>query len=225
MRRSTNHALREHHAMTAKNTSAPHPFQTDLPSPPGACFDAGLSVPDDDRCKKYWSRFDMFDNVAEHSLRVADVATFIARKGREAGLDVDVPTVRASAMLHDIAKTYCIRHGGNHSQLGGAWAMELTGNPAIAIGVTHHVYWPFALDLDRFFTPLAVLYADKRVNHDRLVSIEERFKDLIKRYGIPLGLRDSILTTKQQALDLEQLLNDTLKVDLNACDFDSGRLV
>ena len=167
----------------------------------------------------------MLDNVAEHSQMVADIATFLARRAESLGMDVDVPTVRASALLHDIAKTYCIRHGGNHSQLGGAWTVELTGNPVIASGVTHHVYWPFELDLVRYFTPLVVLYADKRVNHNRIVSVETRFDDLIKRYGIPMGLQDRILSTKAQALNLEQLLNDTLEVDLNACDFDSGRLV
>ena len=211
--------------MTTKNTSAQNPALSPLPPPPGAAFDPDLLVPDDDRCREFWNRLDMLDNVAEHSLKVADIATFLARRARDLGMNVDVPTVRASAMLHDIAKTYSIRHGGNHSQLGGAWTVELTGNPAIASGVTHHVYWPFELDLDNYFIPLAVLYADKRVNHNRTVSIEERFEDLIKRYGIPLGLQDNILVTKNQALALEKLLNDTLEVDLNACDFDSGRLV
>ncbi|MCJ2163019.1 MULTISPECIES: HD domain-containing protein [unclassified Pseudodesulfovibrio] len=188
-------------------------------------FDPGLPVPDDARCAEYWERFDILDNVAAHSHLVADVATFLARRAKTVGLRVDVPTVRASALLHDIAKTYCIRHGGNHSQLGGAWTAELTGNPIIASGVTHHVYWPFALDLERYFTPLAVIYADKRVNHSDLVTIKDRFRDLIKRYGIPLNLQDRIKVTENQAIDLEKLLCDTLEVDLNACDFDSGRLV
>ncbi|MBG0790434.1 MAG: phosphohydrolase [Desulfovibrionaceae bacterium] len=206
--------------MTARESQA-----APLPSPPGALPDSGLPVPDDARCLEYWERFGMLDNVARHSRTVADIATFLARRAESLGMDVHVASVRASAMLHDIAKTYCIRHGGNHSQLGGAWVVELTGNPVIATGVTHHVYWPFALDLTRYFIPLAVLYADKRVNHDRVVPIETRFTDLIKRYGIPMGLQDRILTTKIQALDLEQLLTDTLEVDLNACDFNSGRLV
>ncbi len=167
----------------------------------------------------------MLDNIAEHSLMVAHVATFLAKRAKEKGLNVDVPTVRASALLHDIAKTYCIRHGGNHSQLGGAWVMELTGNPLIALGVTHHVYWPFTMDLNLYFTPLAVLYADKRVNHSELVSIKDRFRDLVVRYGVPLNLRDRIKVTEDQALDLEKMLCDTLEVDLNACNFDSGRLV
>ena len=167
----------------------------------------------------------MLEHVREHSLAVADIATFLAVQAKELGMNVDIPTVRASALMHDIAKTYCIRHGGNHSQLGGAWTVEVTGNPAVASGVTHHVYWPFDLDLSKYFIPLVVIYADKRVNHNQVVSIKDRFEDLVKRYGIPLGLRDKIKITENQALNLEKLLSDTLGVDLNECDFDSGRLV
>ena len=188
-------------------------------------FDSSLMVPDDRQCAEYWDHFSMLENVAEHSLMVANIATFLAKRAKKAGMNVDVPTVRASALLHDIAKTYCILHGGNHSQLGGAWTVELTGNPAIASGVTHHVYWPFELDITKYFAPLAVIYADKRVNHTELVSIRQRFEDLVVRYGIPLGLRDKIKATENQALALEKLLCDTLEVDLNECDFDSGRLV
>ncbi|XXJ19128.1 HD domain-containing protein [Desulfovibrio caledoniensis] len=212
--------------MSAKDNTAPSgPRRSNLPPPPPALPDPELFVPNDAQCAGYWEAFSMLEHVTEHSRMVADVASCLAQRAAEMGLAVDVPTVRASALLHDLAKTYCIRHGGNHSQLGGAWVMELTGNPVIACGVTHHVYWPFALDLARYFTPLAVLYADKRVNHNRLVSIGDRFEDLIVRYGIPLNLQDSISETKRQALELEQLLCDTLEVDLNACDFDSGRLV
>jgi hypothetical protein len=196
-----------------------------LPPPPCVNVDPALPVPDDRLCEEYWQRFEMLDNVAAHSRQVARVATFLAVRARERGIDVDVPTVRASAMLHDIAKTYCILHGGNHSQLGGAWTMELTANPAIATGVTHHVYWPFELDVAKYITPLAVIYADKRIRHDKLVPIRSRFKDLIERYGTNDYIRERIELTQAQALDLEDRLEKTLEVDLNACDFDSGRLV
>ena len=33
----------------------------------------------------------------------------------------------AAGLLHDLAKTYCIRHGGSHAQLGAAWVLEATG--------------------------------------------------------------------------------------------------
>ncbi|BCS90223.1 HDIG domain-containing metalloprotein [Pseudodesulfovibrio sediminis] len=202
-----------------------NPYGSPLPPPPGVLYDPVLPVPDDKTCFALWEQFDMLDNVAEHSLMVAQVATFLAEHAVKAGLPVDVGTVRASALMHDIAKTYCIRHGGSHSQLGGSWTLELTGNPVVAAGVTHHIYWPFELDLHKYFTQLVVIYADKRVNHTTLVTIHERFQDLIVRYGIPDHYQDRIRKTELQALNLEAMLCNTLKVDLNACDFDSGRMV
>jgi len=196
-----------------------------LPPPPPVVVDPHLPVPDDKACEAYWGNYGMLDNIADHSRTVARIATFVAKRAKKMGMEVDVPTVRASALLHDIAKTYCIIHGGNHSQLGGAWVSDFTCNPAIASGVTHHVIWPFEMDIPKYFTPLAVIYADKRVRHDNIVTIESRFEDLIKRYGVNDYIRQRIEVTKAQALTLEKLLGDFLKVDLNACDFDSGRLV
>ncbi|MEF2229730.1 MAG: HD domain-containing protein [Pseudodesulfovibrio sp.] len=211
--------------MTTTHIPVPSDMRPILPPPPPIVADPARPVPDDATCVEYWGRFDMLDNVALHSRQVAEMATLIARRAREMGIAVDVPTVRASAMLHDIAKTYSIRHGGNHSQLGGAWVMALTGNPAIATGVTHHVYWPFDLDVAKYVTPLAVIYADKRVRHDQVVSIHSRFDDLLERYGTNDYVRGRIELTKAQALELEACLEKALEVDLNACDFDSGRLV
>lgn len=182
-------------------------------------------VPSEAQCVAWWDRFVMPEHIRAHSRSVAQVACFLAEAGNKRGLNIDVETVFASALLHDLAKIYCIRHGGNHSQLGGAWAMALTGNPLLSMGVMHHVYWPFAVDLERFFTPLAVLYGDKRVSHDRIVHIEDRFGDLLDRYGKTPEIRERIHTTNRQAKDIEDALSRLLEIDLNAHDFDRGRLV
>lgn len=195
-----------------------------LPPPPPARLRTDRYVPDDVRCRSFWQRHGMYDHIKEHSLQVARVATMMAQRAADLGLDVDVPTTRASALLHDIAKTYSIEHGGNHSQLGAAIVMQLTGNPQIAQGVLHHVFWPFAVDVRAHFTTLAVLYADKRVAHDRIVRMPDRFDDLMDRYGKTALIRERIRQTLEQALEVEQAFNTLLGVDLDASDFDSGRL-
>ena len=177
-------------------------------------------VPGEAQCVAWWDRFEMPEHIRAHSRGVAQVACFVAEAGQRRGLDVDVRTVHASALLHDLAKIYCIKHGGNHSQLGGAWAMALTGNPLLAQGVIHHVFWPFEVDLKRFFTPLAVLYADKRVSHDRIVHIEDRFDDLLARYGKTPEICERIHTTNRQAKDIEDAFSLLLEIDLNGHVFD-----
>lgn len=200
------------------------PLTCDVPAPLSAGSGLGWHVSSDAECLQLWDKFDMLENVRRHSHAVADVATDLAELGIKQGFDVDVQLVRASALLHDIAKTYSIFHGGNHSQLGGAWVQEETGNPLVASGVTHHVFWPFELDIKRFFPQLAVLYADKRVRHDSIVDIPSRFEDLIKRYGVTQRIRDRIIITRDQALEVEKVFSDAIKVDLNEHTFDRRRM-
>jgi len=203
------------------------PLWPALPPPPAAAgtLDPAWKIPSEARCVALWDRFNMPEHIRAHSAKVALVAVQVAEVGRAKGFDVDVELVRASALLHDLAKIYCIRHGGNHSQLGGAWAMALTGNPLLAQGVVHHVYWPFEVDIRRFFAPLCVLYGDKRVAHDKIVSIEQRFGDLVERYGKTEEIRERIHSTNRQAKEIEDAFARLLEKNLNAHDFDRGRLV
>lgn len=205
------------------------PMWPSLPVPPEPSPETSRRppwrAPSEARCVTLWDRFEMPDHIRAHSAKVAHVACQVAEAGRAMGIDVCVETVRASALLHDIAKAYCIKHGGHHGQLGGAWAMAVTGNPVLAMGVIHHMYWPFKADLRRFFTPLAVLYGDKRVAHDQIVPIEHRFGDLLDRYGKTQEIRERIESTNRQAKDIENALSKLLEKDLNAHDFDRRRLV
>lgn len=187
------------------------------------------STPDDAQVEALWDAFCMPEHIRRHSRAVASMAEALSHEALRAGLEsareVYLPEVRASALLHDLAKAYTIAHGGNHSQIGAAWVAELTGNPRIAQGVLHHVNWPFDLDLRRHFLPLAVAYADKRARHDELVTVPERFADLYDRYGTTQRARDLIQRSLDQALEMERLFSELLGVDLNACTVDSGRLV
>ncbi|MFZ5428093.1 MAG: HDIG domain-containing metalloprotein [Thermodesulfobacteriota bacterium] len=212
--------------MASSNTSSP-PWQalTDLP-PPRLTSPRGLPpAPSDERCYQLWDEYGMLPHIREHSLGVARVATTLALAAARAGLDVDVQTVRASALLHDIAKTYTIRHGGNHSQLGGAWMQERTRNPVLAMGIIHHVHWPWTVDVFAYFLPLAIIYGDKRVRHDSIVSLDERFEDLHARYGTTQYIRDRLAESKSQSVAIETALGQTLGIDLHEDTFGCGRLV
>jgi len=192
--------------------------------PPGR-GDLAPFTPTDEQCFACWDALGMLTHIREHSLLVAALATFLAGRAAQRGLEIDVAKTRAAALLHDIAKTYTIRHGGHHSQLGGAWAMDWTRNAPLAQGVVHHVHWPFELDLKRHFLPLVIIYADKRVMHDRVVPLRERFVDLLERYGTTDLIRERIGLSNQQAKDIEISLSHILGIDLHAYPFDSRRLV
>lgn len=177
------------------------------------------NVPDEEACHRLWDKYEMLDNVRAHSHAVAEVATALARHAAETGLPVSVPEVRAAGLLHDIAKTYCLRHGGGHAQLGASWVILETRNYAIARGVFHHVYWPWKLpvdDAERMCSlPFFIMYADKRCRHDQFVSLEERFDDLLERYGKTDEHKAGIYDSYLQAKNIERALSKHMRVDLS----------
>lgn len=201
----------------SEGSSGLRPFPPDVPKV--------SSVPTDAECRMLWDAFGMLPNIKEHSEVVACLATALAREAVRAGLAVDVATVRASALLHDLAKTYTIRHGGNHCQLGGAWVQELTGNPVLAQGVACHVNWTQPIDLRSHFLPLTLIYSDKRVKHNQIVTLETRFDDLLVRYGKTAYIRERIGESFQQAAAIERALAQTLGMNLHESTFGCGRLV
>ena len=153
-----------------------------LPFLPQLCGKSG-AAPGDAACFALWDKYAMLPNIRRHSLLVAHIATALAREAEALGLPVRAAQVRASALLHDIAKTYCVRYGGSHAQVGAAWTVAETGNYAVAQGVMLHVWWPWSLPqgTDICALPFFVMYADKRVRHDACVTLEERYDDLLQR--------------------------------------------
>ena len=167
----------------------------------------------------------MLENIAVHSEKVAAIATIIGQTALSRGLDIPLQALRAAGLLHDLAKTYTVRYGGNHSQLGAAWVMTLTGNPIIAQAVRHHVMWPGPLDVAAHFLPLVIIYADKRVMHDRIVTLQERFSDLLARYGVNDERIASMHRSFIQIEHIQSKLSKLLEVDLHAYPFDSRGMV
>lgn len=204
-----------------------HDF-VNMPHLPGLSKDGIFPpAPDAEACAALWQKYDMLPNVRRHSLLVAHIAASLAQRARQLGLPVDVDAVRASGMLHDIAKTYCLRHGGSHSLLGGAWTVYETRHYGIAQGVILHVHWPWPLPhgKDICILPIFVLYADKRVRHDACVPLAERFSDLLDRYGKSEAARKGIKESFEQAKNIESRLERQLEMKLDENTFDCGRLV
>lgn len=186
-----------------------------------------LLIPRREDCDALWERYAMLDNIRAHSEKVAGLAYALALCARERGLKVNPGEALAAGLLHDLAKTHTIRHGGNHAQLGAAWVMRETGNGPVAQAVLTHVFWPWAEDADNdaFFIALALLYADKRVMHDSYVQLEERFEDLLVRYAVNDYVRARVERAHEQGKRVEAALSRRLGVSLDEYTADSGRLV
>jgi uncharacterized protein len=142
-----------------------------------------MLVPSRTECMELLLRYDTPLHIRRHSLLVAEVALFLAdRLNRRNGSRLDLRLIEAAALLHDIGKMSGLQTGEDHAELG-AKMLEGIVAPPVARIVGEHI----SLDSSQVAGPvtesLIVNYSDKRVKHDRIVSVEERYEDLIERYA------------------------------------------
>ena len=148
----------------------------------------------------------MLPNIVAHSKLVHRVALTLVRHLNRNGCDLDETLVEAGALLHDITKTQAIKTGENHSETGAALLQEL-GFPQVAEVVAQHVRVDNGNGANSKVTEAEVVnYADKRVMHDRLVDITQRFRDIQKRYGTTLERVERIMRTEEETRQIEEKL-------------------
>jgi len=145
----------------------------------------------------------MLPNIREHSFAVMQVARCLGDALTDAGFDLSLPLVEIGALLHDLGKTACLGTLKNHAEWG-AVVLDDLGYHHVAQVVREHVYLDGdRLDLRPFREAEVVNYADKRVLHDEVVTLQTRFADLKVRYGrTPEALaRIHATETRSQALE------------------------
>jgi len=138
-------------------------------------------IPSINECFALMNKYDMLDNIKNHSIMVAKIAKLLGICLIKTGENICLEKVVSGALLHDIAKTECIGSKKDHSKIG----MEICLNEGldeIADIVGEHIVLNNFSLTGQLFEKELVFYSDKRVLHDSIVSIDERLKDLIIRY-------------------------------------------
>jgi len=123
----------------------------------------------------------MLDHIADHSRQVCRVAAFLTDRLREKNISLNRKLVIAGALLHDITKTRSFDTGEDHAQTGEALLIEL-GYREVGKIVGQHVALKTYFSSDVPDEAEIVNYADKRVLHDRIVSMDQRMKYILERY-------------------------------------------
>jgi uncharacterized protein len=171
-----------------------------------------IKYPNLSECLDLMAAHRMLPNIREHSLRVRDVALVVGDHLLAVGVALDLSLLEAGALLHDIAKTATLHNGGEHARLGAEWLIDL-GYPAVAEIVRQHVWlnrdptepWPLR-EVE------IVNYADKRVLHNLVVTLNQRFVDLRHRYGRTPEIRQRITSNEQRSIILENKIFDGLTI-------------
>ena len=169
-------------------------------------------IPTRDRCLRLMDEHGMLDNIVDHSLKVTEVALFLSRELNRKGQKIDLGVVEAASLLHDLAKTECLKTKEDHAEVGCERLTEMGYERIGQVVARHIVVGKPGYDSSVSEEEL-VNYADKRVQHDRIVSLTERFRDLRVRYGwgeVDPGAMDRM---EQETYEIEQRIFSILGMD------------
>jgi putative nucleotidyltransferase with HDIG domain len=137
-------------------------------------------IPDREECLNLMDKFNMLPNIKRHSIKVCELALSIAKELNGTGANLNLDHITAASLLHDLTKTKSLKTGEDHAETASQVLNKL-GYKRIAEIVRAHI---IPKEAGKELTEEEIInYADKRVLHDRVVSLEERFEYLIKRYG------------------------------------------
>jgi HD superfamily phosphodiesterase len=126
--------------------------------------------------------------------------------------------VEAASLLHDLTKTECLKTKEDHASTGSQRLKEM-GFEEVGEVVAQHIWLSHGGDPSFVSEEEVVNYADKRVKHDRIVSLEERFKDLKDRYGRDQRAADYLEKLENAIYDIENKIFLILQIDPNDLEY------
>ncbi|MCS7199110.1 MAG: HD domain-containing protein [Caldimicrobium sp.] len=150
-------------------------------------------------------------HIIRHSEKVALISLCLGCLLKERGNSLDIKALTLAGLLHDIKKFSSIKTGENHA-LAGYKLMKNLGFERIGEIIYAHIY----LKAPKPGSPISeeeiVFYADKRVMHDRIVNLKERFQDLERRYGRTLRAIIRMRLLEEMTLLLERRIFRNLEI-------------
>jgi len=182
-------------------------------------------------------------HIVKHSLTVAKLAVFLAKRLKEKGIELDVNLVDRACLLHDIVRICNIKdldyskfeqpvtaedkakwqqlraryEGIPHEH--AAYDILKENYPALAFTIKKHRYIGILDEEEKPNTweEKLVYYADMRVMHDKIVPLEKRLTEAHKRnvhfYNTEAQRRITIAKVDPLIYSLEKEIFD--RIDLN----------
>lgn len=144
-----------------------------------------INLPSYDDCLELLDKYgrtseERYKGIKAHSIMVAKVAVFLAKRLSDAGEAVIVNLVERAALLHDIDKVKSIKDPSINHAIEAGKTLKKLGYPEIALIARKHVR-QFINDCNTWEEKL-LLYVDSRVNFNAVVSIRDKDRALLERY-------------------------------------------
>jgi len=172
-------------------------------------------TPTFEECLNLMKNHNMLENIVHHSLLVNEVGLWLSGELNKTGENINLAKVQAGALLHDITKTKSITTGEDHARTGSE-LLEKLGFKSISEIVRQHVMTDNAAHSPWISEIEIVNYADKRVLHNKVVTLRKRFDDLRTRYGINQERVYLISQSEKRAIEVEKKIFSKLDVPPDA---------
>ncbi|NNL78164.1 MAG: HDIG domain-containing protein [Desulfobacterales bacterium] len=167
-----------------------------------------MRIPTKKNCFQMMCEMKMMDHIVVHSLQVCRVAIFLADHLNRRRYHLNPDFIRAAALLHDITKTRSFNTGENHALTGGQFLVDC-GYPKVGDIVRQHVVMDVYRTANTFKEVEIINYADKRVLHDKIVTLDKRLEYILERYAQKPEDRKRINLLWEKTKDLEKgIFND-----------------
>ncbi len=165
-----------------------------------------MKVPGIGECESMLAEYPMPENIMGHTATVRRVANYLAKKiSKKKKIDLDA--VDKAALMHDFLKWHCIENKCRHAQEA---AKVLEGKGYKEFGEIIRLHGLEEVTGFNGKTPIetkVVWYADKRVTHDKVSTLEERYAYIEQHYGSQSEKKmREIKSTIERASKLEEEL-------------------
>ncbi|MFA9397907.1 MAG: DVU_1551 family NTP transferase [Clostridiaceae bacterium] len=143
--------------------------------------------------------------IIKHGEKVSFVASVIGEKLNQKGYNLDIELIKSASYLHDIAK-------GNHNhEKIGAEIIANYGYIKLADIIKNHM----DSNLGKRINEENIVYiADKLVKEDKIIKIEDRFYQSIKRYSNEKHIINNILLRYSKAKILQRKIEEEIEEEL-----------
>ena len=162
-------------------------------------------------CFKLIKTMDMMDHIIDHSVMVSNVTLFLCHALKKNSAKINADLAISAALLHDITKTRSFSTKENHSETGGFLLTDM-GYPELGSIIRQHVILDSYIADSPVSEQEIVNYSDKRVLHDRVVSLDERLEYIRVRYGKTVEFENRIRIMSQNTLTLENKIFSHLDI-------------
>lgn len=184
-----------------------------------------MKIPCKKTCYDIIHQHSMMDHIIAHSKMVHNVVEMICRSIALRYPHINIELSKSAALLHDITKTRSFTTGEKHADTGGE-LLESLGFPETGHIIRQHVILDCYDDTADVNEAEIVNYSDKRVLHDRVVSLEERLDYIYEHYVTDKNIVKQFKLLREKTFELEDKLFtciDLTPTDLEVLNHDGYR--